>query len=110
MAGGIDSEDTYIAADVEFHLVLAEATRNPLVLSLMDAVREHLRAAFGTVFRVPGSAEQSVAEHRAIARAVELEDGPLARELMGSHIGRVQAGYETTAERIGARREIDGDG
>src|SRR3954454_8698164 len=69
MSTGLGAEETYIAADIEFHLILAEATGNRFVVHLMDAVRDQLRSAFGTVFHVPGSPGLSVAEHRGIADA-----------------------------------------
>lgn len=95
MERGLGAEETYIAADIGFHLTLAAATGNQFVLQLMDAVRDQLRAAFGTVFHVPGSPAASVADHRGIADAVEARDAELARERMNRHIGRVQAGYES---------------
>lgn len=95
MEHGLDSEETYITADIEFHLTLAAATGNHFVVQLMDAVRDQLRAAFGTVFRVPGSPALSVSDHRGIAAAVGARDAQRARELMNEHIARVQAGYES---------------
>jgi GntR family transcriptional repressor for pyruvate dehydrogenase complex len=95
MSAGLDSEDSYITADIDFHLILAEATGNRFVVHLMHAVRDQLRAAFGTVFHVPGSPASSVAEHRAIAEAVASRSGERARDLMNEHIGRVQSGYES---------------
>ena len=95
MERGLGAEESYIAADIDFHLTLAAATGNQFVLQLMDAVRDQLRAAFGTVFHVPGSPAASVADHREIVEAVAARDGALARERMNRHIGRVQAGYES---------------
>jgi GntR family transcriptional repressor for pyruvate dehydrogenase complex len=95
MDHGLAAEETYIAADIDFHLALAEATGNRFVVHLMDAVRDQLLAAFGTVFHVPGSPALSVAEHRAIADAVEARDAAAARERMNLHIGRVRTGYES---------------
>jgi GntR family transcriptional repressor for pyruvate dehydrogenase complex len=95
MERGLGAEESYIAADIDFHLTLAAATGNHFVLLLMDAVRDQLRAAFGTVFHVPGSPAASVADHRQIVEAVAARDGALARERMHRHIGRVQAGYES---------------
>jgi GntR family transcriptional repressor for pyruvate dehydrogenase complex len=95
MAGGLGSEDTYITADIDFHMILAEASENRFVVHLMHAVRDQLRAAFGTVFHVPGSPARSVAEHREIAEAVAARSPELARERMNQHISRVQRGYES---------------
>jgi DNA-binding FadR family transcriptional regulator len=97
---GLGSEETYITADIDFHLILAEMTGNRFVVHLMDAVRDQLRAAFGTVFHVPGSPALSVAEHRAIAEAVAARDAGLARERMNRHIGRVKAGYESRHQGV----------
>jgi GntR family transcriptional repressor for pyruvate dehydrogenase complex len=100
MESGLDAEETYIAADIEFHLILAEATGNRFVVHLMDAVRDQLRTAFGTVFHVPDSPTLSVAEHREIVDAVEARDAALARERMNLHIGRVEAGYESRHQGV----------
>jgi GntR family transcriptional repressor for pyruvate dehydrogenase complex len=93
MDGGLDREETYIAADIDFHLILADATGNRFVVQLMHAIRDQLRAAFGTIFQVPGSPATSVAEHRELAAAVAARDGEVARALMTRHIDRVRAGY-----------------
>ena len=98
MASGLGAEETYIAADVEFHMVLAEATGNRFVAHLMHAVRDQLRAAFGTVFHVPGSPALSVSDHRSIAAAVAARDASLARRRMNRHIERVQRGYRSVHE------------
>src|SRR3954451_7651901 len=42
VAGGLDSEEPYIPADIEFHMILAEATGNRFVVHLMQAVRDQL--------------------------------------------------------------------
>ena len=95
MERGLGAEATYIAADIEFHLTLAAATGNHFVGQMMDAIRDQLRAAFGTVFRVPGSPARSIADHRGILDAVAERNPALARRRMNQHIGRVQAGYES---------------
>jgi GntR family transcriptional repressor for pyruvate dehydrogenase complex len=95
MEAGLQSEERYIGADIDFHLILAEATGNRFVVHLMHAIRDQLRSAFGTVFHVPGSPERSVAEHRAVAEAIGLLQPELARERMNQHISRVEAGFDS---------------
>ena len=95
MERGLGAEATYIAADIDFHLTLAAATGNHLVVQLMDAIRDQMRAAFGTVFHVPGSPAKSVSDHRGILEAVAGRHASLARKRMNQHIGRVHAGYES---------------
>lgn len=95
METGLSSEERYIAADIDFHLILAEATGNRFVVHLMHAIRDQLRLAFGTVFHVSGSPESSVAEHRAVAEAIARRQPAAARERMNQHISRVEAGFDS---------------
>lgn len=90
MERSLDSPDDFVAADIRFHLVLAEATGNRLLLHLMQAIRERLTEMFGTVYRFPGGPERSIAQHRLITQAVEAEDGARARQQMTAHITRVE--------------------
>ena len=90
MERSLDSADAFVAADIRFHLVLAEATGNRLLLHLMQAIRERLTEMFGTVYRFPGGPERSIAQHRLITHAIEAEDGERARLLMTDHITRVE--------------------
>ena len=46
--------DDFIDADLRFHLAIAGATRNRLVLHSMHAVRDVLRRALLTVYQIPG--------------------------------------------------------
>jgi GntR family transcriptional repressor for pyruvate dehydrogenase complex len=90
MERGLDSADDYIAADIRYHLAIAAATRNPLLLHLMEAIRGRLTEMFGTVYRYPGGPEQSVAQHREIGAAIEARDSERARRLITEHVERVE--------------------
>ena len=70
MESGIGSEDDYIAADLAFHLTIAEATGNRVAAHLMHALRDQLHRALGTVYQIPHSAERSLAQHREIVEAI----------------------------------------
>src|SRR5438132_1580886 len=72
MRQGLDAADgeQYIDADLRFHLVIADATRNRLILHSMGALREVIRRALISIFRIPHSAERSVAQHEAILAAI----------------------------------------
>jgi GntR family transcriptional repressor for pyruvate dehydrogenase complex len=87
------SED-FIDADLRFHLAVAEATGNRLVLHSMQAVRDIVRRALLTVFMIPGSPEQAVVEHRAIQAAIAARDAERARAEMFAHLARVQSDVE----------------
>jgi GntR family transcriptional regulator, transcriptional repressor for pyruvate dehydrogenase complex len=90
MERSIDDATAYVAADIRFHLVIAEATGNRLLLHLMQAIRGRLIEMFGTVYRFPGGPERSIAQHRRMTQAIAAADGERARQLMTEHISRVE--------------------
>jgi DNA-binding FadR family transcriptional regulator len=99
MESGIGSEDAYIAADLEFHLTIAEATGNRVAAHLMHALRDQLHRALGTVYQIPHSAERSLAQHRQIVEAIGARRPDEARASMQAHIGRVEREIDTMADR-----------
>jgi GntR family transcriptional repressor for pyruvate dehydrogenase complex len=99
MESGIGSEDAYIAADLEFHLTIAEATGNRVAAHLMHALRDQLHRALGTVYQIPHSAERSLAQHREIVEAIGARRPDEARASMQAHIGRVEREIDTIAAR-----------
>ena len=90
MEAALGSPDEYVTADIRYHLVIAEATGNRLLLHLMQAIRERLTEMFGTVFKFPGGPERSIAQHRLITQAIAAEDAERARQAMTEHILRVE--------------------
>jgi GntR family transcriptional regulator, transcriptional repressor for pyruvate dehydrogenase complex len=84
-------DQSFIEADLRFHLALANATGNRLVLHSMHAVRDVLRRALLTVYHIPHSPESAVGEHRAIRAAVATGDPERARREMRHHLARVES-------------------
>jgi len=96
MAGSLldTGGDSFIEADLRFHLAVAEATGNRLVLHSMQAVRDVIRRALMTVFVIPQSPESAIVEHRAITAAVASGDPARARQEMSNHLVRVESDVE----------------
>jgi GntR family transcriptional regulator, transcriptional repressor for pyruvate dehydrogenase complex len=84
------SDDDFIAADLRFHLAIAEATGNRLILYSMQAARDVVRTALETVVHVPRSAESAVVEHRAVREAIGARNGDWSRNAMREHLERVE--------------------
>lgn len=86
-----DPEDpeAYIEADLDFHLALAEAVANPLILSLMDSIVGLLREQRMGIFRSPGGPGRGQFHHQRILEAVESHDPERARQAMRSHTQQV---------------------
>jgi GntR family transcriptional repressor for pyruvate dehydrogenase complex len=91
---GDSGGDRFIEADLRFHLAVAEATGNRLVLHSMHAVRDVVRRALMTVFVIPQSPESAVVEHRAFRAAIASGDPSRARQEMTDHLVRVEADVE----------------
>src|ERR1700686_4472574 len=81
---------TYIEADLDFHLALAEGASNPLILSLLDSILALLREQRLRIFRVPGGPERGQIYHKRILDAVERRDSEKAREAMRAHLSQVR--------------------
>lgn len=90
-AHGPERAELYIDGDLRFHLAIAEATRNGVILHTMRALRELIRRALMSIFLVPDSPERSSEQHRAIRAAIAGRDGERARAEMRAHLERVES-------------------
>ena len=81
--------DAYIEADLDFHLALAEAAANPLILSLIDSIVAVLREQRMRVFKVAGGPERGQYHHKKILEAIEQRDPEAASEAMRAHLRQV---------------------
>ena len=82
--------ETYIEADLDFHLALAEGAANPLILSLLDSIVGLLRQQRLRIFRVPGGPERGQIYHKRILDAIERRNAESAREAMRAHLCQVR--------------------
>jgi GntR family transcriptional repressor for pyruvate dehydrogenase complex len=82
--------DAFIEADLDFHLALAEAAANPLILSLIDSIVGVLRAQRLRIFQVEGGPERGQYHHKRILEAIEHHDPAGAREAMRAHLRQVR--------------------
>jgi GntR family transcriptional repressor for pyruvate dehydrogenase complex len=90
MEEGLGSEQSFIDADLRFHLTLAEATRNRVVTHLMHAIRELLQRSLASSYHIPGSPERAIELHRLILEAIQEKRPEEARQRMQEHVSRVE--------------------
>jgi len=95
-----DDPEGFIEADLDFHLALAEAAANPLILSLIDSIVAVLRDQRMTIFKVDGGPERGQYHHKKILEAIERHDPQGAREAMRAHLKQVREDSEGPAPRI----------
>ena len=104
MREGLASQEDYINADLAFHLTVAEATQNRLILHLMHAIRDQLHRALSSIYNIPGSPERSVDDHELIIEAVETRKPDEARARMHEHLSRVEEAVEAATAKAGRSR------
>lgn len=82
--------EAYIEADLDFHLALAEAAANPLILSLIDSIVGLLREQRIKIFNVEGGPQRGQFHHKRILEAMERGDAEQARSAMRAHLEQVR--------------------
>ncbi len=87
----------YIEADLDFHLALAEAVANPLILSLIDSIVGLLREQRIKIFNVEGGPERGQVHHKRILDAIERRDPEMARSAMRAHLEQVRQDSQVSA-------------
>ena len=90
MDGAQEDPEAYIEADLDFHLALAEAADNPLILSLLDSIVALLREQRIRIFQVEGGPSRGQYHHKRILHAVEQRNPEKAREAMRAHLQQVR--------------------
>jgi len=95
--------DSFIEADLDFHLALAEAAANPVILSLLDSIIGLLREQRLRIFGVDGGPERGQLHHKLILEALERHDPEQARDAMKEHLKQVRKDTRVATEvRTGA--------
>jgi GntR family transcriptional repressor for pyruvate dehydrogenase complex len=100
MDRSLHDPDAYVEADLDFHLALAEAAGNPLILSLLDSIVGLLREQRARIFTVDGGPERGQFHHKRILAAVEAKNAAGAREAMREHLDQVLADSRAAKQEV----------
>jgi GntR family transcriptional repressor for pyruvate dehydrogenase complex len=90
MNAALKDPDAYIEADLDFHLALAEAAENPLILSLLDSIVGLLREQRLKIFFHDSGPERGQYHHARILAAIEKRDPDASRAAMREHLQQVR--------------------
>ena len=82
--------ESAIAEDSEFHYSVALASRNSVVLKVLDTLMDLLRDTRERSLQVEGRQQKSLAGHRRILAAIKRRDGEAAKAAMRRHIEDVE--------------------
>ena len=96
MDQAVRDSEAFIEADLDFHLALAEAAANPIVLSLIDSIIGLLREQRLQISHVEGGPERGQRYHHAILDAIERRDAHAARAAMQAHLWQVREDSRNT--------------
>jgi len=101
--------DAYNLWDHQFHLAVAEATQNPIIVALLEQLNGLRRAPTWLAYKKDRMKEPyysiSKREHRAVISAIEQQDPNAAFRAMKTHIIGVQDGFSGWSETETARSE-----
>ncbi len=98
--------EAYIEADLDFHLALAEAAANPLILSLIDSIVGLLREQRIKIFNVEGGPQRGQVHHKRILQAVERRDPEAARSAMFAHLEQVRQDSQIPSTSKSSRKPV----
>jgi GntR family transcriptional repressor for pyruvate dehydrogenase complex len=96
MDQAMDDPDTFIEADLDFHLALAQGSNNALIPVLIDSLVELLREHRIRAASVEGGLERGQPYHKIILDAVKSSDANAARDSMRAHLEQVRKEIEST--------------
>lgn len=86
-----EERDTFLSeSDQQFHLMVAEAAGNEVVVRIMNNLIDLLRQSRMQSMKIPGRIEQSLKEHMLIADALKDRNDTLARTRMFEHLSSVE--------------------
>ncbi len=108
MDRSLDSPDEYVNADLRFHLVLAQATGNPLFVALVNSVVDLLREARLLIFESPGAPARGQKGHREILHCIERKDSKCAREAAERHLSQAYEDLKAGMELASKEKNLSG--
>jgi len=93
----LEQDDTVLSeqADIDFHLAIANASHNQLLISLMSSLTSRLTETIGKsrqlwFFEDKSSASLLLKEHQSIYEAIAQQDAERAGQLITAHLRKVE--------------------
>jgi GntR family transcriptional regulator, transcriptional repressor for pyruvate dehydrogenase complex len=90
MDDGIRRGESVVEYDSAFHIAVARATANEILIELVGALSDSLQRSRELSFRPEGAARAALDDHRAILAAIRAGDSRAARKAMRVHIDHVE--------------------
>ena len=84
-----DSVERHVERDTSFHLEIAKATGNPVLLTVFNAINVLLRESRSVTYRVAGGILAADYYHRQLYRAIADGQAETAQRVMRDHLAQV---------------------
>ena len=104
MDRSLDEPETYVAADQEFHSVLAEATGNDIFMAILGAIVHLAQDARRLMFTISDAPKRGQEYHRALLTCIANRDGAAARKMMLEHVEEVERSITEITTRPDGRQ------
>ncbi|BBI32901.1 FadR/GntR family transcriptional regulator [Cohnella abietis] len=95
MEAALDQEEESDLIDIRFHLEIAKASHNAMLISMMESMTDRMQHSMKDsrrlwFFAERASTEQLLLEHKKIYEAIEAKDDKLASVKMIDHLSKVE--------------------
>ena len=87
----VDDPEGFLGADIDLHLAIADAAKNPVLKALVVSIAGLGRATRQRTTFDDEMRTQAAEDHRLIVQAVAARDAPAARGAMLTHLGHAEA-------------------
>lgn len=89
--GKVARQELAIEEDSEFHYTIARASKNSVILKVVDMMMDILRESRERSLQVDGRPARSLAGHRRIFNAIKRRDPEGAEKAMRQHLSEIEA-------------------
>jgi len=103
------TRETFVSWDMEFHLLLAQATHNELFTLLLDSVTEAMRQLREVAFEITGAPTRAYKYHSAILEQIKAGDRKGARLAMREHLAEAEVSLRQAMALQAVRATPDDD-
>ena len=98
MEGAGDDLERFLAADLSFHIAIAESAHNRILMNALELIRNLTRQWISQALRLPHVAEEALAQHKEIFFAIAKKRPEQARAAMCVHL-------EAMSDRLAQARQ-----
>ncbi|MGD2164478.1 MAG: FadR/GntR family transcriptional regulator [Anaerolineae bacterium] len=91
MEASVDDTEAFVAADLDFHLAVARASKNELLEQFYHLSRRLVVEVIQEMVSLPDVKKRSIPYQRAIVEAIERQDPILARQAAEEHMAYVDS-------------------